>query len=135
MLEENGSNLSGGQKQLLPITRTLLKEPDILIMDEATSNLDSVTEKIIKKTINELCKDITVIIITHHLSTIKNCNRIYVIDKGEVVENGTHDSLMNIKGRYYQLWKEQYQDFFQEVAVTTYIPGIYNEGGSTPNAV
>ncbi len=107
MLEENGANLSGGQKQRLAITRALLKKPDILIMDEATSNLDSITEKAIEHTINESTKGITTIIIAHRLSTIMRCDRIYVMDKGEFVEFGSHYELMEKRGIYYTLWKEQ----------------------------
>ena len=107
MLEENGANLSGGQKQRLAITRALLKKPDILIMDEATSNLDSITEKAIEHTINESTKGITTIIIAHRLSTIMRCDRIYVMDKGEFVEFGSHHELMEKRGIYYKLWKEQ----------------------------
>ncbi len=106
-LEENGTNLSGGQKQRLAITRAILRKPDILIMDEATSNLDSITEKAIERTINEHTKDITTIIIAHRLSTIMSCDKIYVMDKGEIVESGTHQQLTNKKGYYYSLWKEQ----------------------------
>ena len=94
MLEENGANLSGGQKQRLAITRALLKKPDILIMDEATSNLDSITEKAIERTVNDSTQGITTLIIAHRLSTIMRCDRIYVMDKGEFAENGTHQELM-----------------------------------------
>ncbi|MBZ4647230.1 MAG: ATP-binding cassette, subfamily bacteriocin exporter [Petroclostridium sp.] len=114
MLEENGDNLSGGQKQRLAITRALLKKPDILIMDEATSNLDSITEKAIEKTINQLTDGITTIIIAHRLSTIMRCDRIYVMDNGEIIESGTHKQLMAQKGRYYDLWKEQLPDYEME---------------------
>lgn len=107
MLEENGANLSGGQKQRLAITRALLKKPDILIMDEATSNLDSITEKAIERTINEHTKGITTFIIAHRLSTIMRCDKIYVMDKGEFVEIGSHKELIEKKGFYYKLWKEQ----------------------------
>ncbi len=106
-LEENGSNLSGGQKQRLAIARALLRKPDILIMDEATSNLDSIAEKAIEKTIDENTDNITTIIIAHRLSTIMRCDKIFVLDKGVVVEVGTHNDLMNSKGIYYSLWKEQ----------------------------
>ncbi|RCX12345.1 ATP-binding cassette subfamily B protein [Anaerobacterium chartisolvens] len=110
MLEENGANLSGGQKQRLAITRAILRKPDILIMDEATSNLDSITEKAIEKTINEFTDGITTFIIAHRLSTIMRCDKIYVMDKGEFSESGSHDYLMNKKGIYYNLWKEQLPD-------------------------
>lgn len=107
ILEENGSNLSGGQKQRLAISRALLKHPDVLIMDEATSNLDSITEKAIEKTIDELSDNITTIIIAHRLSTIMRCDKIFVLENGKVIEVGNHKELMSKKGRYYNLWKEQ----------------------------
>ncbi len=104
-LEENGSNLSGGQRQRLAIARALLKKPDILILDEATSNLDSVTEAALQETINGLGNDLTLIIIAHRLSTIRHCDQIFVFDKGEVVENGAHDELLLVGGRYAKLWE------------------------------
>lgn len=107
MLDENGANLSGGQRQRLAIARSLLKKPDILILDEATSNLDSITERAIQKTIDESTKDITTIIIAHRLSTIMRCDKIFVMDRGEFVESGTHTELIKRKGMYYSLWKEQ----------------------------
>lgn len=110
MLFENGSNLSGGQKQRLAIARALLKKPDILIMDEATSNLDSITERSVEKTISELSKGITTIIIAHRLSTIMHCDRIIVMEQGRVIEEGTHAQLMESRGRYYELWKDQMPD-------------------------
>ncbi len=118
MIEENASNLSGGQKQRLSIARAILKKPEILIMDEATSSLDSITEKAIEKTIGEFSKDITTIIIAHRLSTIMRCNTIYVIDNGSVIESGSHFELLKQGGRYYNLWKEQIPeiDSIKEVA-------------------
>lgn len=107
MLEENGANLSGGQKQRIAIARALLKKPDILIMDEATSNLDSVTEKAIERTINDLPNSITTIIIAHRLSTIMRCDKIYVLQDGSIVEEGSHNDLMRKQEIYYNLWKEQ----------------------------
>ena len=107
MIEENGTNLSTGQKQRLSILRALLKKPDILIMDEATSNLDSITESAIQKTLNNPEFNMTTIIIAHRLSTIRLCDRIYVLDKGEIIETGTHEELIELKNKYYALWKEQ----------------------------
>ena len=114
LLEEKGTNLSGGQKQRLAIARALLKKPDILIMDEATSNLDSITEKAIEKTINELSKNVTTIIIAHRLSTIMKCDTIYVLENGEIIERGNHTELMNNKKKYYSLWKEQMPEQYED---------------------
>ncbi len=105
LLGENGHDLSGGQKQRLAIARALLKKPKILIMDEATSNLDSITENSIKKAINTLEGEITCIIIAHRLSTIQNCNKIYVMERGSIVEAGTHAELMCREGLYYRYHK------------------------------
>lgn len=109
-LEEKGSNLSGGQRQRLSIARALLKNPEILIMDEATSNLDSITEKTIQRTLEECTGNVTSIIIAHRLSTIKQCNKIYVIEKGRIIEEGSHKELLHKKGYYYNLWAEQTLD-------------------------
>ena len=76
-------------------------------MDEATSNLDSITESAIQKTLNNPEFSMTTIIIAHRLSTIRLCDRIYVLDKGEIIESGTHEELLNLKDKYYTLWKEQ----------------------------
>ena len=109
-LEENGTNLSGGQRQRLAIARAMLKKPDILILDEATSNLDTITERALDKTIHEFAKDMTTIFIAHRLSTIKNCDRIYVMDKGRIVEQGTHRELIELGGKYAYLVKQQSLD-------------------------
>lgn len=107
LLDENGANLSGGQRQRLAIARAILKKPNILILDEATSNLDSITEAAIESTIRQLSRSMSTIIIAHRLSTIKLCDRIYVLDKGRIVETGTHKELVSIGGRYASLWREQ----------------------------
>lgn len=113
-IEENGKNLSGGQKQRLAIARALLNNPEILIMDEATSNLDYITEKSIEKTINTFSGNMTTIIIAHRLSTIKDCDKIFVFRNGEIVETGNHKDLLNQKGYYYQLWYGQDTNITQD---------------------
>lgn len=109
-LEENGANLSGGQRQRLSIARAMLKKPDILIMDEATSNLDAITEKQLDKTISEYSENMTTIFIAHRLSTIKNCDQIFVMDKGRIIERGTHEELKRMGGKYSMLAKQQSLD-------------------------
>ncbi len=109
-LNERGSNLSMGQRQLLSFARAVVVEPDILILDEATSNIDTETEILIQKALDFMMRDRTSIIIAHRLSTIKHVDRILVFHKGCLKEEGSHDELMAHKGLYYQLYQLQYKD-------------------------
>lgn len=109
MIGERGVKLSGGQKQRLSIARVFLKNPPILILDEATSALDNTTEILIQQALNELCKGRTTLVVAHRLSTIKNADEIVVIAKGEILEKGTHEELMEIDGMYKNLYSLQFR--------------------------
>jgi ABC-type multidrug transport system fused ATPase/permease subunit len=106
---ERGHNLSQGQRQLLSISRAILADPRILILDEATSSVDTRTELLIQKALGELLRDRTSIVIAHRLSTIRNADQVLVLDQGEIVERGTHDSLMEQEGRYHELYMSQFR--------------------------
>jgi len=109
-VKERGSNLSQGEKQLIAFARTLLSDPAILILDEATSSIDTQTEKLLQEGIREMLKDRTSIIVAHRLSTIKNCDRILYISNRGIAEMGSHDELMAKKGLYYQLYTAQVRE-------------------------
>ena len=108
VISEDTTNLSGGQKQLLTIARALLANKPLLILDEATSNVDTRTEILIQKAMDDLMKGKTCFVIAHRLSTIVDSDKILVLDHGHIVEQGTHQELLNRKGFYYRLYKSQY---------------------------
>lgn len=107
-VNERGSRLSVGQRQLISFARILLSNPKILILDEATSSIDTQTEILVQKATNVVLEGRTSFVIAHRLSTIRNADRIFVIDDGEIIEEGNHEKLLNIKGAYYDLYKAQY---------------------------
>lgn len=107
MLDEAGGGLSGGEKQRIVIARAILRNPDFLILDEATSNMDFITEKMTFDLIFKHMSDVPMLIIAHRLSTIRSCDRIYVMESGRIVESGTHDDLIQLDGLYHKLWLTQ----------------------------
>ena len=107
MLYSDGSNLSQGQRQLLAIARAAISNPPVLILDEATSSIDTRTEKLIEKGMDALMEGRTVFVIAHRLSTVRNSKAIMVLEKGEIIERGDHEELLEQKGRYYQLYTGQ----------------------------
>lgn len=107
IVEEGGRNYSGGQRQRISLARAILKDAPILILDESTSSIDIDTEKLIQKSIEDFTKDKTLFIIAHRLNTIINSDKIYVLDNGKIIENGSHDELMANKSLYYKLFKNQ----------------------------
>jgi ATP-binding cassette subfamily B protein len=109
LIGERGIKLSGGQKQRIAIARMFLKNPPILILDEATSSLDNQSEAIIQKSIEKLSKNRTTFIIAHRLATVKHAKRIIVLTENGIVEEGTHEELMNKKGEYYKLYNAQFE--------------------------
>ena len=107
-VNERGSRLSAGQRQLISFARAILADPKILILDEATSSIDTETELLLQKGLNRLLEGRTSFIIAHRLSTIKNADCIMYVDKGDILEKGNHEELMALKGEYYHLYMSQY---------------------------
>ncbi|MDE6398703.1 MAG: ATP-binding cassette domain-containing protein, partial [Clostridiales bacterium] len=106
-----GSNISQGQRQLLAIARAFIADPKILILDEATSNVDTRTEKAIQDAMHRIMQNRTSIVIAHRLSTIRDADTIVVMDNGRIAECGNHDELLSQKGKYYDLYMTQYAGF------------------------
>ena len=104
MLTNNGSQLSQGQRQLISIARAAVANPPVMILDEATSSIDTRTEALVQKGMDNLMKGRTVFVIAHRLSTVRNSDAIMVLDHGKIIERGTHDQLIDMKGTYYQLY-------------------------------
>ena len=114
LVGERGVKLSGGQRQRVAIARAILKSAPILVLDEATSSLDSVTEKRIQEALEKLMQNKTVVIIAHRLSTISQMDRIIVFHQGKIIEQGNHQDLLQQKGHYHTLWTMQSGGFLPE---------------------
>jgi ATP-binding cassette subfamily B protein len=109
MLLADGANLSQGQRQLLSIASAAVADAPVMILDEATSSIDTRTEQLVQKGTNELMKGRTVFFIAHRLSTVQNSDVIMVLENGEIIERGNHKELINKKGKYYQLYTGAYE--------------------------
>ena len=109
MLDNDGGNLSQGQRQLLAIARAAISRPPVLILDEATSSIDTRTEKLIEKGMDALMEGRTTFVIAHRLSTVRNAQAILVLEHGTVIERGSHEDLLKLKQRYYQLYTGQFE--------------------------
>ena len=109
-VRERGNNFSSGQRQLLSFARTIVHEPAVMILDEATSNIDTETEQLIQDSLYKMMNIGTMLVVAHRLSTIQHVDKIIVLSKGEIIEQGNHQKLLKEKGHYYNLYRLQYQD-------------------------
>ena len=109
-VRERGNNYSSGQRQLLSFARTIVHDPKVMILDEATANIDTETEQLIQESLYKMMSIGTMLIVAHRLSTIQHCDRIIVLSKGEIIEQGNHQELLKERGHYYNLYRLQYQD-------------------------
>jgi len=107
---DRGVRLSGGERQRIAIARAMIRRPQILVLDEATSALDNISERVVQKAIDKVSESCTTLVVAHRLSTIRNADAIYVLDGGRVVESGTHDQLLNKKGKYWELYSRQEEE-------------------------
>lgn len=107
MIEEHGANLSGGQRQRISIARAIIRDPKVIILDEATSALDTISEKEIQDALDSLIKGRTTFIVAHRLSTVRDADRILVLDKGKIREEGSYQELMDLKGEFYEMERLQ----------------------------
>jgi ABC-type multidrug transport system fused ATPase/permease subunit len=117
LIGERGARLSGGQAQRIAIARAFLKNPDILIMDEATSNLDATSETLVLEALDRLAEGRTTFIIAHRLSVARTANLIVVMQQGEIIERGTHQELLALNGHYADLWNQQMMGITREATV------------------
>ncbi|HEX9018799.1 MAG TPA: ABC transporter ATP-binding protein [Anaerolineaceae bacterium] len=125
---EGGNQLSVGQKQLISLTRAIMARPEIFVMDEATSSVDTLTEALIQKGMENLMKNCTSFVIAHRLSTIRRANRILVIEDGQIAEMGTHAELLRLRGKYYQLYTKQFRSQMEEALDPFAEPAAEPEG-------
>jgi len=113
IIGERGVGLSGGQRQRIALARTILKNPSILILDDTTSSLDLETEYEIQKMLDRFCQLRTTLIIAHRISSVKNADKIFVMDSGQIIESGTQEELINKRGTFYEVFQNQLGDFDQ----------------------